>query len=468
MNHPAPAYCDPITALTDPKLLAPMLPGVADGSWDAWLDVVRALYGMPVEDAERWRQLTDRQPLEQALRQAYVLAGRRGGKTAIASSLAVYETALRDWSALAAPGERIVGAVVAADRRQAGQAMRYMVGGLEASPVLRGMIERTTTESVDLAGGVELAVMTASHRSIRGRSFAVLIADELAHWQADGMNPDVEILRAAEPALALTDGLLLGISTPHRRDGVLYSRYQRNWGRDDAPALVIQAPSTTMNPRLPQSLVDDALAEDEPAARSEYLAEFRDDLASFVDRTLVESLVSDVAERPPERGHRYRAFVDVSGGRGDSFTWAIAHNKGQTAMLDLVREVRPPFNPTEVVARCAEDIQRYRLREVTGDRYAGEWVTEAFGTAGVKYQPSEKNRSELYLDLLPMMTAGQVELLEHDRLVSQLASLERRTRTGGRDSVDHPRNGSDDVANAAAGALVAAPRVSGIHKLNTW
>ncbi|KAF0283009.1 hypothetical protein BA898_05765 [Spiribacter roseus] len=446
-----------------------MLPGVDSGSWDAWLDMVRGLYGMPVEDDDRWRGLTDRRPPDQALRQAYVLAGRRGGKTAISAALAVYETALRDWSALAAPGERIVGAVVAADRRQAGQAMRYMTGGLEASPVLRGMVERVTTESVELAGGVELAVMTASHRSIRGRSFAVLIADELAHWQAEGMSPDVEILRAAEPALSLTNGLLLGISTPHRRDGVLYSRYRRNWGRDDAQALVIQAPSTTMNPRLPHSLVDDALAEDEPAARSEYLAQFRDDLASFVDRTLVESLVPpDVTERPPEQRHRYRAFVDVSGGRGDAFTWAIAHNEGQTSVLDLVREVRPPFNPTEVVSQCVEDVRRYRLREVTGDRYAGEWVTEAFRDAGVKYQASEKNRSELYLDLLPAMTAGQIELLEHDRLVAQLAALERRTRSGGRDIVDHPRHGADDVANAVAGALVAAPRTSGIHKLNTW
>ena len=459
----------PIAALTDPKLLAPMLPGVEAGSWDAWLDVVRGLYGMPVEDDERWRGLTDRRPPEQALRQAYVLAGRRGGKTAISAALAVYETCLRDWSALAAPGERIVGATVAADRRQAGQAMRYMVGGLEASPVLKGMIERTTSETVELAGGVELAVMTASHRSIRGRSFAVLVADELGHWQADGVNPDTEILRAAEPALSLTNGLLLGISTPHRRDGVLYSRYKRHWGRDDAPALVIQAPSTTMNPRLPQSLVDDALAEDEAAARSEYLAQFRNDLASFVDRPLVEALVPpDVTERPPEHRHRYRGFADVSGGRGDSFTWAIAHNEGQTSVLDLVREVRPPFNPTEVVAQCAEDVSRYRCREVSGDRYAAEWTTEAFRDAGVKYEASEKNRSELYLDLLPMMTAGQVELLAHDRLVAQLSALERRTRSGGRDSVDHPRNGADDVANAAAGALVAAPRVSGIEKLCTW
>jgi len=34
--------------------------------------------------------------------------------------------------------------------------------------------------------------------------------------------------------------------------------------------------------------------------------------------------------------------------------------------------------------------------------------------------------------------------------------LERRTARGGRDSVDHPPNAHDDVANGAAGALLMA------------
>jgi hypothetical protein len=38
--------------------------------------------------------------------------------------------------------------------------------------------------------------------------------------------------------------------------------------------------------------------------------------------------------------------------------------------------------------------------EVTGDRYAGEWVQEAFRNAGITYLPSDYNKSEIYLDLL--------------------------------------------------------------------
>jgi hypothetical protein len=44
-------------------------------------------------------------------------------------------------------------------------------------------------------------------------------------------------------------------------------------------------------------------------------------------------------------------------------------------------------------------------------------------------------------------------------LVAQLCSLERRTTRGGRDSIDHPPSGHDDLANAVAGCLAHEPIV---------
>ena len=44
-----------------------------------------------------------------------------------------------------------------------------------------------------------------------------------------------------------------------------------------------------------------------------------------------------------------------------------------------------------------------------------------------------------------------VELLEHERATKQLLALERRTARSGRDSIDHPPKGKDDVINAIAG-----------------
>ena len=67
-------------------------------------------------------------------------------------------------------------------------------------------------------------------------------------------------------------------------------------------------------------------------------------------------------------------------------------------------------------------------------------------------------RSDLYRDLLPLITSQQVALLDHPRLVAQLCALERRTGRAGRDTIDHPPGAHDDVANAVAGALVLAAR----------
>jgi hypothetical protein len=66
------------------------------------------------------------------------------------------------------------------------------------------------------------------------------------------------------------------------------------------------------------------------------------------------------------------------------------------------------------------------------------------------------NRSEIYLDVTSLFTAGRVKLPDSPRLVHQLIGLERRaSRSSGHDSVDHPAGGHDDLANAACGCLVA-------------
>ena len=90
---------------------------------------------------------------------------------------------------------------------------------------------------------------------------------------------------------------------------------------------------------------------------------------------------------------------------------------------------------------------------VTGDRYSGMWPRERFEVHGIEYETADKNRSELYLELLPAINSGRVELLDLPPLISQLQGLERRTSRAGRDSIDHPPGSHDDVANAVAGAI---------------
>jgi hypothetical protein len=93
-------------------------------------------------------------------------------------------------------------------------------------------------------------------------------------------------------------------------------------------------------------------------------------------------------------------------------------------------------------------LKAYRIREVSGDRYGGEWPAERFRARGITYVPAQKPKSDLYRDLLPILNAHRADLLDLPRLAAQLCSLERRTARGGRDSIDHPPGTHDDVANA--------------------
>ncbi len=218
-----------------------------------------------------------------------------------------------------------------------------------------------------------------------------------------------------------------------------------------------------MNPGVDAAVIAQAYADDEAAAAAEYGAAFRTDIEALLTREVIEQCVSPGRNELPWRaGVRYMAFVDPSGGSADSMTLAIAHvEAGGRRVLDAVRERKPPFSPADVVAEFCAVLKASNLRSATrGRSFAGEWPRERFREHGVTYEPAESTKSELYRDLLPPLNSGQVELLDHPRLLAQLVGLERRVARGGRDSIDHAPGAHDDLANAAAGALVAIKAIA--------
>jgi hypothetical protein len=103
----------------------------------------------------------------------------------------------------------------------------------------------------------------------------------------------------------------------------------------------------------------------------------------------------------------------------------------------------------------AEALKSYGLTKTVGDKYAAGWVVDAFAKEGITYEHSERDRSQGYLDALPLFTSGRVRLIDNARLVGQFSALERRSTPVGRDRVDHGPGGHDDLCNAAALALSA-------------
>jgi hypothetical protein len=251
--------------------------------------------------------------------------------------------------------------------------------------------------------------------------------------------------------------LLLIASSTYAKRGVLYTNYTKYSGKDDAPVLVWQGTTEEMNSSLiGDPLIAEMYLEDHERASAEFGATFRTDIVAFITREAIEAVIAhSLRELPPGGGITYSAFVDPSGGSADSMTLAIGHCEASgLAVLDAVREVRPPFSPDAVVEEFAALLKSYGVSRVTGDAYAGKWPRERFASHGITYDVSTRNKSQIYTEFLPALNGKRVRLLDLPRLTGQLVGLERRTARGGRDSIDHAPGSKDDVCNSACGVLV--------------
>jgi hypothetical protein len=102
-------------------------------------------------------------------------------------------------------------------------------------------------------------------------------------------------------------------------------------------------------------------------------------------------------------------------------------------------------------------LKTYKITALTGDHYGGEWPRETFQKQGISYFLADKHRSDLYLELLPLVNAARIDILDIPELLRELRSLERRRGTYGRDRVDHRPGGHDDLANVVAGIAAELP-----------
>lgn len=443
--------------MTDPALFGDQFGG---DSFTPWRALLAAFYGLELTDDETAivHALTGRQDAPKgAFSELWLAIGRRGGKSQIAALIAVYEALFRDHRAKLAAGEVATVMAIAADRKQARSVMRYVSGLVNGNAMLRQSVVRETSEGFEFDNRAVIEVHTASHRAVRGYTLSAVVLDEIAFWHVDGANPDREIVTGLRPGMATLGGKLVALSSPYAKRGVLWDTYKRHFAGDSERVLVASAPSRTMNPLLPQSIIDEALRDDPEAARAEYLAEFRSGISAFLDLELIEDCSRPKPlQLPPCYGVTYHAFVDPAGGGADEFTMCIAHREAGHTIIDAVRGRRG--SPADTVAEFATILKQYGIKRVTGDRYAGRWPRDEFDKHGIAYDVSELDRSALYLELLAAIHSGRVELPPCDVVKRQLAGLERRTSRAGRDTIDHPPGGHDDRANAIAGAVGAAPK----------
>jgi hypothetical protein len=357
---------------------------------------------------------------------------------------------------------------VASDENQADENLDFTKKLYKVNPILLDEVQiKNSIIELKSGGGYIEIVASKNADALHGRSYRLLAFDEL-HTQVD-----YRVLEALELDPTRLDAQQLFASysplTPKPGTPIFDALDQYRDGVD--PRLFVFSRSgdlETANPAMGGPL--GSSKEEIEAARFRlptwhwrrlYLNLPGQGADSAYDAAAVEAcVVKGRRSLPPQPSVSYHAFVDMSGGGSDDSTLAIAHADDQDhTVLDLVMDQGPriggTFSPNEAVSRFVEVLRRYHVHSIVGDRYAGSWPRESFAKHQIHYVVSNFTRNELYANLEPRINAGTVELLDVTKLITQLISLIRRGT-----KIDHPNSEHDDVANAAAGALVLASSTS--------
>jgi hypothetical protein len=463
-------------SMNDPNLFGKVF---ASPSFWTWKVVAKLIDGIPLtekREIELYIACTGRHVLPKGpVRRLVLLVGRRGGKDRFLSAIAVWRAALcANWKKHISAGEQAVVLLLGADKKQGNILSKY-AGGLIEAPMIAAEVTRNVKETVEFKNGASLEISTNDARLVRGRSAIAVLGSETCHWRTDdhAASSDEEVIGAAEPSLSMCPdaGLMLMGSSVYRKKGYMYRRFKELFGNDGAEDVCWFATSQMMNPRLPQSVIDKALATDSARAKAEFLNEWRSDLSDFIPGDAIDACTDvGVYERPPMPNTKYFAHCDAAGGTGkDSLAFSISHCDS-SYVVDVVREYKPRFIPAAAINELAQLCKAYRITTVRGDKYAIGFHLNEWKTHGITFEPCENTTSENYLTVLPLMLAGRVRLPDNKTLRAQLGALERRPGEG-REQVSHPQHDAahDDVACACCGAIVAAmPANDGSYSMEIW
>ncbi len=423
---------------------------------------LKAIYGLPLNEEELglWGQAAGgrRYAEGQEFFEVDILKGRKsGGTDKILTNVLLFESCLRPPKL--STGERAVSMIVTSEMgRQSGVVYDYCLGKLEHSPALRKLIKGVRGGEIQLSNGCSILIFPANNARVRAPSILVFGGDEFAFWKTEGRSIDTEVLNAARPGLIFEHSKMIKLSTLNRMSGEAWNDHRRYFGVDGAPVLVLKGSTEFFYPGFNRLKLAWAKLKDPVAFEQEYMCNFRADESSMYDPAQVDAAVN--FDRPLELPYRgdvrdYFCFVDVAGGGGrDSYAVAIGHKEDERAVVDVVRSRRPKFNPDEVTAQYCDLIKEYHVLSVTGDKFSGDWALNSFAKHGVKYIRSEKSKSEIYLDMEEILNTSRLSIPNKELLVTQLKSLIRKTRSGGRDSVDTDGGQPEDEGNVCAGVAV--------------
>lgn len=403
----------------------------------------------------------------------WAVIGRRGSKTdGFAATITAYEASLGGHEAFIRRGQRAMCFQVAQDLRMARYSLHFIRAALESSPLLSKMVTDVTADRIDLKNGLTIATVPPTVKSVRGYAAPVIVLDEVGSWyqESDSANPDYEIYRAALPGqLQFPDRLVVGISTPWNKAGLLYKMFAAGTKGQKVPdplpreeyrnLLVLHGTTALMqNPLVSRDFLQAEWERDPEAFARECLAQFQDSISGFIPTAAVERALSvGLLERSWVKDVQYVGAIDA-GFRHDSFTMTIVHRDGRGHLIqDCVREWRPrpghPLNPDHILQEIRNICDNYALKLLYGDQYqleALQSLARHHGLAIIGVDLTGRSKAKILGSMQQLFMQARIHLLDHFETAKQVKTLERKLSEGGNILVAAPSGMRDDLAMVLA------------------
>lgn len=401
-----------------------------------------------------------------------VRAGGRAGKT---SRLLAPKALHAAWTVplpTLQHGEVASALIVAPDMKLARQALSFVVGYADRSPILRdAIVGKPTTDSITLERPdgkrvrVEVLAATRGGRAVRARTLVFAGMDEAAFFFAEGTGVinDQDVYDAVYPRV-VPGGQVWVVSTPWLKGvGLLETLIEREWGSNEN-ALVVSAGTRALNPtwdldgRIEREM---RLADPEKAAREIDGVPLSGSAASFFEPDAIDRAVQRDLE-VPRRAHPGEEIT--AGGdfafRRDSAALAVVHRDGRTMRVGDLFELRPtagaPLRPSDTVRAFAARLKTHAgLQYLVADGHYRETVYEFLSESGLSFKLAPASPADAYIKARAAFREGLVRIPNHPRLIAQLKSVRGRENPGGTMSIILPRDGTGhcDLVSALVLAL---------------
>jgi hypothetical protein len=414
--------------------------------------------------------------------------GRRSGKTLMAAVTATYAACmLADYYKLfLRNGEKFYIVSVANTIDQAKIALQGVKDLINCSPILKPLIIRETSDTLELSNGAVFRAMPASSRGGRGLPVPLLIFDELAHAidSERGNASGGSLYQALSPSVAQFGrfGKILMLSSPWIQSGIFWELFKQAKSGDFRHMQAVQCPTWEVNPTISEDFLEQERARDPELFSVEYGANFSQSLSAFVDSDLIEAAVNyERSVFPPQAKYKgcYYLSLDPAKGNRDEYTACIAHYEGERLVIDKWHQFKPSIgegkrkqvNIAEVENWIIEQHLLYGFSEAVLDQYnSAATIQRLSGRLNIsEISWTAPSKTEAYSKIRELFNGGNIELYPHPKANQQLKNLTVVYRNSGQWSVTGG-NGSavDDFPSALAGCVLKANRNKQIYSVASY